>query len=194
MTELHDDDKLQRPGDVGNWQTVKDLRSLGYTEPELESIADFGAIERRGEWYTVAELRLAAGRRHSTADQEHLDVAATHAAAVLDKLHSAGARVPGTSQQREADIETEERNAEGFAPPDIYAGPLAIMRAASLRSSTSFEDTWKAQRAAEFAAQRDRMARHVDAHPSAPRLTTAEVKSYAPPDAYAADLAKMRNR
>jgi len=54
---LHDDDKLQLPSDVGTWRPVRELRALGYTEPQLESIADFGAVERRGAWYTVRELR-----------------------------------------------------------------------------------------------------------------------------------------
>jgi hypothetical protein len=82
--------------------------------------------------------------------------------------------------------------ASSYAPPDPYARGIAAMRQASA-TERSFEDTWKEQRARELAAQRDRMSAHLDAYPSAPRLTAAETKTYAPPDPYAADLAKMRS-
>ena len=191
--KLHDTDKLQLKGDTGHWQYVADLRRLGYTEEELEVAADWGAIQRGTECYTVKELRTLEGRRHSTADQEHLDTAATHAAKVLDRLHSAGARVPGTSQQREADIEQEERAAAAYAPPDSYASGLAALRAASA-STASFEEQYTATRLAALNAEHDRMTAHLEAHRTE-RLRTAEGQTtYPSPDAYGADLKKLREK
>lgn len=83
--------------------------------------------------------------------------------------------------------------AKSYAPPDPYAKDIAAMRAASATSET-FEDAYKNLRQREFDQQRDRMSAHVAAHPSAPRLTTAETKTYAPPDPWAADLAKMKEK
>ncbi len=86
-----------------------------------------------------------------------------------------------------------ERAAE-FPSPAIYDAPLAAMRSASASeprtAEETFEDGWKAQRARELSAQRDRMAANLDAHPPKPRLTAAELKTYAPLDPYAAALKK----
>ena len=142
------------------------------------------------------------GKRHSASDRSirRRSLSAGH---VLDRLHSAGARVPGTSQQREADSEEQERAQRSTAnvAPDSYKEGLAAMRAADMRAAAlrgacttglSFEEKYKVKRAVEFETQCERMEAHIDAHPSAPRLTTAEMANYVPPDSYKEALAQLR--
>jgi hypothetical protein len=170
---LDDDLSLTLPGDTRVF-TVRKLRTLGYLEHELQVLCD----------YTPPELHTAEGRRHSAQDQLHLDVAHTHATAVLDALHSAGARAPGTSQQDEADLEQMERDAE--EAPDPYAPGIAAMRVAAATELSTFEDKYKAQRMRELEAT----SVAID---STPMLRTTEAGDIpAPPDSYAADLAKLR--
>ena len=82
------------------------------------------------------------------------------------------------------------RAAGSFPVPDPYATALAAMRAAS---NTDFDASWKADRHAALTAEHRRLDAHLTARPSPPRLTAAEVKSYAPPDPYAAGIAAMRS-
>lgn len=79
-----------------------------------------------------------------------------------------------------------------YAPPDSYGPGLAQLRAAAAPLST-FEQRYRQSRQAEFDATR----RTLDAYALLPRLTTAEVAAiatYAPPDAYKADLDKLREQ
>jgi len=79
--------------------------------------------------------------------------------------------------------------------PDPYAKDIAALRAASEHRTPeqTFEAEYKVTRFAALAAEHERLDAHLAAHPSPPRLTTAEVKSYAPPDPYKADLDKLRS-
>ena len=81
--------------------------------------------------------------------------------------------------------------------PDPYAKELAERRAAEGTSATpeqSFEDKYKAERAAEFAAQRTRMTAHAHRQ-RAEQLRAAEgQRTYEIPDAYAEGLKTLRER
>jgi Ser/Thr protein kinase RdoA (MazF antagonist) len=134
--------------------------------------------------YSVRELRALEGRRHSAIDQAHLDAAGTHAAAVLDRLHSAGGRVPGVSQTAEADIERTERAAERYAAPDPYERELKQLKAAAATSESTFAERYAADRLASAMAMRAAL----DAEE--PRLAAAELA--APPDSYAAGIEALR--
>lgn len=140
--------------------------------------------------FAAQELRAVEGRRHSAIDQAHLDAARTHAAAVLDRLHSAGARVPGVSQTAEANIEEAERAAERYEAPNSYDREISAMRAASATPEQDFEKQWKAERTLEI----EQTHAALDAEELQPRMTAAELAEYAPPDPYAAGIKALQQR
>ena len=72
-----------------------------------------------------------------------------------------------------------------YTPPaDPYQDDLAKLRAASRPALSTFEEQYKQERLVDLEVTR--MA--LDDEPTAPRLTAAELSSYAPPDGYAAAL------
>jgi hypothetical protein len=84
--------------------------------------------------------------------------------------------------------------AGAYLPPDPYAKDLAALRAAEATPESTFEEEWKKRRLSEFEAEARQRDAHIATHPSPPRLTTAELKTYAPPDPWKADLEKLRER
>ena len=170
--QLHDTDKLQLHGDAGNWQTVGEMRRLGYTEEELAVAAEWGAIERGGECYTIRELQSGAGIEQLRASVDQLRLRA-RTAPPRQRVHGyhLDERQPRHRHLRDAhpagqtaskpftftgDVLTTPTfakpvNAGGplkgeeskLTPsPDPYAKELAAMRAASA-TPESFEDSWK---------------------------------------------------
>jgi hypothetical protein len=78
-----------------------------------------------------------------------------------------------------------------YTPPDPYAEPLKLLRAATAPASSSFAARYAAERAREFEAERSAALRRPD-RPTLRALTANDVKQYVPPDPYAAGLARMR--
>jgi hypothetical protein len=77
-------------------------------------------------------------------------------------------------------------------PPDPWGPGLAAMRAASATPPPTFEDKWKADRLAALAIEHAKIDAHIAVHPSPPRLTTAELKTYAPPNPYEAGIKALQ--
>jgi hypothetical protein len=81
------------------------------------------------------------------------------------------------------------------AAPRPYDAPLKARVAANVTPEREFENTYKARRLAEFAAEYARTDAHREANPS-PRLTAAEAaefhERYRAPDPYAAGLKALR--
>jgi len=183
MTEhLNDNLTLSLPGDNRIF-TVAQLRTLGYTDGEIGVLVD-----------ATPELRTTEGRRHSATDQSHLDAAHAAAGEVLDHLASAGARVPGTSQRTEADVEKAERAAGRFAPPDAYEPQLKQLRAACATPDSTFEEKWKADRLRELNAEHARLEASSATHRAAMSRAAEGRTTYPIPNSYEADLQKLRER
>jgi hypothetical protein len=142
--------------------------------------------------HRAAQLVTLEGKRHSSADQLHLDEAHRHVTSALGHLSGAGARHPGVGTQDEADFEQEEkRAAENFAPPDSYGKALAERRAAErkpLTEAQGFENSWKVTRAAQFAETRAAL----DAPPLRMTEERKNTTTYPPLDPYKAALEKRR--
>jgi len=85
---------------------------------------------------------------------------------------------------------TAERAA--YSAPDPYAAGLKKIRAATA-PTTTFETEFKALRQRAVIATRDALDAHLPAS-SMPRLTTAELRAFTPPDPYAEGLVKMRRK
>ena len=79
-----------------------------------------------------------------------------------------------------------------FEPPNPYERGLADLRTARATPASSFAERYAAERRAELEAEYAAAARSTP-RPAPRRLTAAESAQYAPPDPYAAGLAKMRS-
>jgi hypothetical protein len=77
--------------------------------------------------------------------------------------------------------------------PDPYAKELAARGAEHRTPEQKADDDYKALRTAEFAAESRRRDEHFTAHPS-PRLTAAELKTYASPDVYGDGIKALQAR
>jgi hypothetical protein len=204
-----DDDALMRlPGDNRTF-TAKELRSLGYEEHELRVLADDDVHVADVPSTEATQAQLEEFKKQlRKADPEFIKILwtqreGTNTASQVGKGvyltqvdgHASPRERPFTfSGSKVLSPTGKAKTLESFAPPDAYQKGLEALRAAASRSTEpNFEDGWKAERARELQAQRDRMTAHVAAHPAPPRLTTAEVNNYAPPDPYKADLDKMRS-
>jgi hypothetical protein len=74
------------------------------------------------------------------------------------------------------------------AAPNPYEQGLKTLRAATATDASRFEDEWKASRLRELEATRTAL----DAETPEPRLTTAELAEWTPPNAYAAGIKALQ--
>jgi hypothetical protein len=168
----------------------------GSNVPSLRDLEDLATNPHVSQWYrdvALSELRTLEGRRHSEKDQAHLDTAGKHAVKILDALHSAGARVPGTSQRAEADIERQER-AASYAPVDSYGPHLSALKAASATPEQTFEARYKAESLAKFEAEWQRFDEVAEEFHASMRTAAAAAPRYPIQNSYEADLKILRER
>jgi len=78
---------------------------------------------------------------------------------------------------------------DDFTPENPYEQDVQRLRAASATPLSDFEARWKAERLRALEAEYAELEAR---RPPAPRLTDAELESYAPPDSYAADLRVLK--
>jgi hypothetical protein len=78
--------------------------------------------------------------------------------------------------------------------PDPYQKELAALRAASATPETTFEDSLKADRMRDLAAEHRRLDAHVDAHRAETLRTAAGRQSYPPPNPYEGGIKQLRER
>lgn len=75
--------------------------------------------------------------------------------------------------------------------PDGYAAALAKLRAANATPESTFADRYAAERTRALDDEHARHAARLAERPT-PRLTAAELSTYAPPNGYAAGLAALK--
>ena len=73
--------------------------------------------------------------------------------------------------------------------PDPYASDTATLRAAMATPASRFEKQYATERLREFAKEQPDIDAHVD---SAPRLTSAELAEWDPPDPYSAHIKALQ--
>jgi len=197
---VDDDTQIWLPGDSTRRYTARQLRALGHTEYELR-ILTTPIIDLDHDQLTAFELEL--GRRigatativkfdANTGLGRYQTVLVTGETVTRPFTASADAILtPTFAPSVNAGGPNKGKEVTGkFAAPDTYKKALE-RRAAEATPEQKADDDFKALRTAEFAAEARRRDEHIAAHP---RLTTAEAKTYPPPDAYAPDLQKLRER
>lgn len=181
-----DDDRITRADD-GTFCTVGELRTA-MTSVSAEQLRAFERELRRRDAGFMRIVSTNANFGTGTYEARITGTDDSHTATKPFTFDGDTILTPKLAPPSTAGV----RAAEEFPGGDIYAAGLATMRAASA-TAESFEDRWKSDRARQLAAESERIDSHIFAHPSAPRLTTAEVhENYAPPDGWALALEKER--